>query len=159
MDSPTALDAATTDGDEAADSLEWSVHLARTAPHKVAVVILAIVVSAALCFYLFHNLLFAGFVAIALVGATAEFLFPIRYRVNAAGVEMRNLHQLRRMEWREVRKAYLQPDGVKLSPLALPTRLEAFRGILLRFGPGAGSEEAVLAAIRKFRDAVRSNTH
>ena len=156
MDSPTALDAAPPD-DEAADSLEWSVHLARSAPSKVAVVALVILASAALCFYLFHNFLFAAFIAIALVGATAEFLFPIRYRINAAGIEMRNLHQLRRMEWREVRKAYLQPDGVKLSPLALPTRLEAFRGIFLRFGSGAGSEEAVLAAVRKFRDVVRSN--
>jgi len=136
--------------------LEWRVHLARKAPRKAATLVLLTLAAAALCFFLFRNWLFAGFTAAALLGATADFLFPIRYRLTPEAAEMRNLHNWRRITWDEVKKAYLLEDGIKLSPLAVRTRLEPFRGVLLRFGPGDGSQERVLAAVRKFRDAVRS---
>ena len=136
--------------------LEWRVHLARHQPAKAALVLLAAAVSAALCFFLFLSWPFALFTVVALVAATSEFLCPIRYRLDAEAAEMRNLHNWRRITWREVKKAYLLEDGIKLSPLETQTRIEPFRGVFLRFGPGSGSREAVLAAVRSFRDGVRS---
>lgn len=137
--------------------VEWRVHLARRQPGKAALVVVLALASAVLCYTLFRNLLFAAFTLTALVGATAEFLFPIRYRLDAEAAEMRNLHNWRRISWAEVRKAYLLEDGIKLSPLAVATRLEAFRGVFLRFGEGESSREALRAHVRRFRDAVRSD--
>lgn len=142
---------------EETDVLEWEVHLARTEPARVAVVAGAALLSAGLCFFLFRNWVFAGFCVLALVGATSEFLLPIRYRLDAEGAEMRNLHNWRRIAWTEVKKAYLLEDGIKLSPLGVRTRLEPFRGVFLRFGAEPGTQHQVLAAVRRFRDAVRSN--
>lgn len=141
----------------AGPALEWQVHLARSRPQRAVGVLVAAFISAALCFFLFRNWLYAGFCVVAIVSATTEFLFPIRYRLDAEGAEMRNLHNWRRIAWSEVKKAYLLEDGVKLSPLRLRTRLEQFRGVFLRFGPEPGTQEEVLAAVRRFRDAVRSN--
>lgn len=141
----------------AGPAVEWQVHLARSRPGRAIWVLVAAFVSAALCFFLFHNWLYAGFCVVAILSATTEFLFPIRYRLDSEGAEMRNLHNWRRIAWSEVKKAYLLEDGVKLSPLGLKTRLEQFRGVFLRFGPAPGTQEEVVAAVRRFRDAVRSN--
>jgi hypothetical protein len=141
-------------GEREEDRVEWTVHLARDEPARAALVLLTALFAAALCFHLFGSLLFALFTAAALVAATAEFLFPIRYRLTAEAAEMRNLHNWRRIDWREVKKAYLLEDGVKLSPLAARTRLEPFRGVFLRFGPEAESKERILEAVRSYRDAA-----
>ena len=140
---------------DSGEGVEWRVHLARTEPRKAAVVLGAAVAAAALCFLLFMNWAFALFSALVLVAGTAEFLFPIRYRLTPEAAEMHNLHNWRRIEWTEVKKAYLLDDGVKLSPLEVPTRLEPFRGVFLRFGEGPGERDRVLAAVRRYRDAVR----
>ncbi len=153
-DTLTSVDGNSSEG---IDALEWQVHLARTQPARAAVVVGAALLSAGLCFFLFRNWLYAGFCVLALLGATSEFLLPIRYRLDEEGAEMRNLHNWRRIAWSEVKKAYLLEDGVKLSPLGVRTRLEPFRGVFLRFGEGHGSQEEVLSAVRRFRDAVRSN--
>ena len=83
--------------------------------------------------------------------ATGEFLFPIHYRLGPEGAEMRHGLARRRMEWADVRKAYLLADGVRLSPFDYPSRLEAYRGILLRFEE---NRDAVVEAVRRYRDWV-----
>ena len=135
----------------------WTVHLARRQPGRAVAVVAAALIAAGLCLYLFHSLAFALFSLLVVTSATAEFLFPIRYRLTKEAAELRNLHNWRRIEWEEVRKAYLLEDGVKLSPLRTRTRLEPFRGVFLRFGAGQGEQEAVLAAVRRFRDRARSD--
>src|SRR5262249_48963380 len=80
--------------------------------------------------------------------ATGEFLFPIRYRLGPEAAEMWNGLARRRIEWGEVRKAYLLEDGIKLSPLDFPPRLGGYRGIFLRF---EDNREEVLAAVKRFR--------
>jgi hypothetical protein len=137
--------------------LEWTVHLARDRPGRAAVVVLTLLLAAGLCFTLFRSPLFALLTAAVLLGATSEFLLPIRYRLDNQGAESANLHNRRRISWRDVRKAYLLEDGIQLSPFDQPTRLEAFRGVFLRFGPG-GDRETVLAAVRERREAARAGS-
>jgi hypothetical protein len=139
------------------ETLTWTVHLARAQPTRAIAVVCVALAAAGLCLMLFHSLPFALFSLLVVVGGTAEFLFPIRYRLTEEAAEMRNLHNWRRIEWETVRKAYLLEDGVKLSPLCARTRLEPFRGVFLRFGVGEGEREAVLAAVRRFRDRARSD--
>ncbi|MBI3910848.1 MAG: hypothetical protein HY320_07930 [Armatimonadetes bacterium] len=128
--------------------LEWRVHLAKRQPRRAAAVAAIILASAALCQLLFGNWLFSLFTAFALCAATAEFLLPIRYRLTPQGAEQWNLFAARRILWSGVKRAYLLEDGVQLSPLAIPTRLERYRGVFLRF---ADNRSEVLAAIRHCR--------
>jgi len=140
---------------EGAAPLEWQVHLARGNPARAAVVAALIGVSAWLCLHLFQNGLLAIATILVLLGATAEFLFPIHYRLTAEAAEFRNLHTLRRIAWTDVRKAYRLDHGVYLSPFERASRLDAFRGVLLRFSADGAEKEAVLAAVRAARAAAR----
>jgi hypothetical protein len=93
----------------------------------------------------------AGIIAFALLlGSVSDYLFPVRYRLNREGVEARGLLFLRRMKWSEVRQVRREAMGVKLSSLARPSRLEAYRGIYLWF---EGNEPEVMAAIAHQREA------
>jgi len=132
-----------------ASPLKWRVHLAAAQPRRAALVVSAGIGAAALCLVLFGNWLFALLTVVMLFSATSEFLLPVSFTLDETGAEMRHRFGIRRMGWQEVRKAYLQPDGIKLSPLGRRTRLEAFRGVFLRF---AGNQDEVLAAVRRYRE-------
>jgi len=86
---------------------------------------------------------------VVLVAALSELFFPIHYRLTPTGAYRRNFLSATQIEWRHVRKCYLAPDGIKLSPLRRQTRLEAFRGVFLRFGNG--NSEEVMAAVKRLR--------
>ena len=132
----------------AAPELMWEVHRARGRVGQAVVVIAAALAAGAVCMALFRSLPFALFSVVAVLGATAEFLFPIRYRLNAEGAELRNLHNWRRMGWEEVKKVYVGEREIKLSPLTRPGRRENFRGVLLLCPE---NQEAVLALISHYR--------
>src|SRR5688572_13193033 len=91
-------------------SLEWRVWLARRQPGRAAAVIgiVALVVAAGLS--LFRSPLMALAGAALLMGAVGEFLFPTRYRLTAAGAEVRNLVFWRRLAWTEVKRVYAGED-------------------------------------------------
>lgn len=129
----------------------WRVHLAVERPGRAALLVAVALGSGALCYSLFGNWVFALASAGVLLAATAEFLFPVSYRLDEAGAEMRCLFGGRKMDWSEVRKAYLVEAGVKLSPLPRRSRLEAYRGVFLRF---EGNRDEVLAAVRRHRERL-----
>jgi hypothetical protein len=131
--------------------LEWRVHLARNEPRKAAGAVLAAVLAAGAAWLLFANPLLALAAAAAVIGAVAEFLFPIRHRLTAEGAEVRYGLSCSFIAWRQVRKCYLFPDGVKLSPLGKPGRLEVFRGVFLRF---ADNRDQVLDFVQQARHAA-----
>ncbi|KPJ63510.1 hypothetical protein AMK68_03805 [candidate division KD3-62 bacterium DG_56] len=67
---------------------------------------------------------------------------------------MRNGLSLRRMAWSQVWACHRDAWGVKVSPLARRSRLEAFRGIYLWFGDD--NAESILHAIAACRPAAES---
>ena len=133
-----------------APTLVWEVHRARGKAGQAAVVAAAAVGAGMICQALFHSLPFALFSVVAVLGATAEFLFPIRYRLDAEGAELRNLHNWRRIGWEEVKKVYVSEREIKLSPLSRPGPRESFRGVLLQCPE---NQEAVLALIAHYRSS------
>jgi hypothetical protein len=82
--------------------------------------------------------------AFVLGGAAAEFLAPSTYRLTTAGAERTGLVGGRRIAWPAVRKAYRFDNGVKLSTLARPGLLEAYRGLWL---PWAEHRDEVLRLV------------
>jgi hypothetical protein len=138
--------------DAVADAtLEWSVHLATQRPERAVIITAATVAVGWLAWQLFRNPVMTAFSIAALFAATADFLFPIRYRLDGKGAELRNLHNWRRIAWEEVKKVYTGEREIKLSPLERGGRREAFRGVLLHC---PDNREEVLAFVRRHRDAA-----
>ncbi len=130
-------------------TLEWTVHLAREEPGKATAVALVAIGAGALSALVFGNQLafLVGFLAI--VGSTAEFLLPVRYRLDARGGSRKVGWSLTHIEWKDVRRVIEGTDGVKLSPLERSSGLAPFRGVYLRFG---SRQQEVLDLIAYWRE-------
>lgn len=130
-------------------TLEWTVHLAREEPGKGAAVALVATLAGLLSALVFGNPLafLVGFLAI--VGSTAEFLLPVRFRLDARGASRKVGWSFTQIEWKDVRRVIEGSDGVKLSPLERSSKLAPFRGVYLRFG---SRRQAVLDLIAYWRE-------
>ncbi len=127
------------------------MHLAARRPGRVVVVVLVILLGLSAVSALAlprwgtgGKLLLVLLAAVLLLGSAAEFLFPIRYTLDAEGAHARLLGSYRNLAWKRVRRVYLRPDGIKLSPLVVQNWAETYRGVLLRTTEPA----ALLADIR-----------
>ena len=131
-------------------ALEWRVRLADGQPRRVPGVIAAIALAAGLAYAVFGHLLPALITGAALLSAVSEFLLPITYRLTAEGVSRRNGLGYSFLAWKDVRRCLASPDGVQLSPLAGPSRLDAFRGITLRLPPDVATRERLAEMLRVY---------
>jgi len=120
---------------------EWSVHLLRDQPSKVLWVAVATAVAGLFGALSLQQWIGAVLGCVFILMSVAEFVFPIRYRLTSSGVSCRYGVAYLAMEWREVRRVIQIPDGLRLSPFAKPTRLDGFRGLLVRLPGGARSNE------------------
>lgn len=135
--------------------LAWKVHLLREQPTKLLLVIPVAALSLVASRVFFGTFSF-GFIALLLVMASlAEYVFPIRYQLDSQGAQARTLTGFTRIEWRRVKKYYLDDGGIKLSPLSRQTRLEAYRGVYLRFG---NRRDDVMDAVKEIRDALQTRS-
>lgn len=131
-------------------SLAWQVHLLREEPAKAFLIAPFVAISLFVCYIIFHSPLFLAVTLFLFMSSLSEFLFPIRYTIDSRGALSRTLFGRNYIEWERVQKYYLDDHGIKLSPLRRQGRLEAFRGVYLRFG---GHREQVIEAVRRLRDA------
>ncbi len=127
--------------------MSWSVHLARRHPVK-AIISLLLVASATAAGCFFAGPYVALFAAVALVMSLSDFLFPVRYFITPNGASCRMLLKSSEIKWAEVRRCYVDDCGVKLSPLDYTSRVEAFRGVFLRFGE---NQDEVIEAVKSAR--------
>lgn len=80
----------------------------------------------------------------------AEYLFPREFRLTEQGVHAScGPFQKLFLAWEDVKRATHGPDGVFVSPLSRPSRLDRFRGITLPCDGSLKSE--VLDYIRSKR--------
>jgi len=128
--------------------LEWTVHAARLDPGKTARAAVALFAAGILVGLVWGSVT-SGAVAFALLFLSAsEYLLPVRFSLTSEGVSSRSLTTHRRILWQNVRRALSDHDGIKVSPLRRPSRLEPFRGVYLRLPANdAAFRERVLAAI------------
>lgn len=121
----------------------WQVRLGDRMPEKrLPVIVFALataVVAYAIGFYL--GILLGPIVVFM---STAELFLPIKYRIDQEQVSSKIGVSLTAMRWENVRRTIPVEGGIRLSPLESPSRLDAFRGVLLRF---SGNEDAVLVKI------------
>lgn len=131
--------------------LEWTVHLLRRDPARAPIVGIAMLFSSALGIWLFRSPLFLLLGPLLLFSATAEYLLPIHYRLtNRRACASYGAARLE-IAWDRVKRRATLPGAIKLSPFAVPNRLDNFRGVVLRFGGAgeAGQRDEVLRIIEE----------
>lgn len=133
---------------QAPETLSWDINFGREQPGKRTVVLLAATVAAVGAVIFFNNLLLALFAFGAVIGLTLELFVPARYQLTASEVQARVGWSVTALEWSRVRRVIDLGDAVRLSPLAKASRLDEFRGVLLRFN---GNRDEVFARINEFR--------
>jgi hypothetical protein len=119
----------------------WRVHLVRQQPERLPVVLLVLIGAPVMGLMLMGHWLFAVASFWMVFSATADYLLPIRYELDAQGVRQKGWSP-RVMSWDRVRRVVWGEQGVLLSPFAQPSRLDAFRGIFLWYGDHADEVRA-----------------
>lgn len=135
--------------------LVWNVHLVRDEPRKLFLILPVVLISLIACYLIFRSPFFIAILLLLFSSALAEYLFPVRYEISTKGASSRTLFSRNFIEWERVKKIYLDECGVKLSPLSRQGRLEAFRGVYLRFGD---RRDEVIEAVRRMRDVARTDS-
>lgn len=135
-----------------ADSrLRWQVHGLRENPSGLGLVAAGYSVALLLWQWIFPHPLALALPLVAMTSALSDYLFPIRYRIDDAGVHadcgpFQRLH----LAWSDIRRIQRGNDGIYVSSLRTPSRLDQFRGIRLRFG--SMDPERVVSAVLAGRD-------
>lgn len=129
----------------------WKIHLAAHQPKRAVTALLFVVLALFAVNTLMPpawgpggRLLILALSALLLIGSIAEFLFPVTYTLDAEGAHSRHFGSHRLLPWSRVRRVYLRRDGIKLSPLAVESWAENYRGVYLR----TEERDAVLDAVR-----------
>ena len=127
--------------------MTWTARPAEKSPAK-AYIAAAAVVFTALCGFAVLSVL-GGVLSFAVMFfAVGDFFLPTRYEINEKGASSVCLLRRTEVEWSAVRKVYADRDGLKLSTLGYPTRLEAFRGLYLAYG--GGDREKIKSLVKEY---------
>ncbi|MBI1755519.1 MAG: hypothetical protein HYR64_00240 [Fimbriimonas ginsengisoli] len=137
-----------TGANEESEALSWRVRLSEREPRKALVVVAAAFVTLCAGAFWLRQPLVGVVGAVVVLGATAEFLVGASYRLDLSGATSACLLSVSTIEWKDVRRAIVELDGLRLSPLETPGRRESFRGVFLRYG--AENREAVIGAARRW---------
>ena len=116
------------------DVLRWEDHPLRSeSPARSAALAGLIVASALAASVGFGHWLYGAFSLAVLTLSVSRYLFPTHYELDGVGVASRHLGVGRSRCWDEFRRVEERADGLFLSPFEGPRRLDAFRGVFLRF--------------------------
>lgn len=133
------------------DALHWEVRPGEKDPKKRGVILIVAAFAGALAALISMNWLMAIVAISVILASTTEMFFPIRFSVDRNGATSRCGMSVVQIEWDKVKRVIETNDGIKLSPFDSPSRLEAFRGVYLRF---AGNRDEILAKLREFRGGI-----
>ena len=128
--------------------LAWRGHRLREEPTRVPQIAGAYAASVFVWWLVLPQPLLLSVPLLCLTVALNDFLFPMQFRLTDKGAHVDGGLTHLFIAWADVRRATTGKDGVYLSPFAKSTRLEAFRGVRLRF---AGNAEVVLSVVRQLR--------
>jgi len=132
--------------EEEQNGLSWTFHPARSNLPRGAAVLAMIVLVPVAIQLIFHDplLVLLGFLLLAL--PLASYFFPTRVRFDEKSVTVRSIWGSRSRRWDSFRSFQYDREHVRLCPLSAPSRLDPYRGVLLRF---AGNRDEVLAFLRR----------
>lgn len=128
--------------------MEWQVQLGADESWKRLPVLVASLIAAGFGWYLIG--VFGAFMGVAVVlASTAELWMPMRFKLTDVDASSRVGLSLTAIRWENVKRVLETDQGVTLSPLEKSSRLDAFRGVYLRF---SGNRSEVLAKIAELTE-------
>jgi hypothetical protein len=133
--------------DAEATVLTWRVHRLREELRFVPLVAGAYAAALTLWWLAFPHPVALLLPLVSLTGALSDYLFPTTYRLTTRGAHADCGVSRLFVAWADVKRATHGGEGVYLSPLARPSRLDAFRGVRLRYADG--NDDAVRETVRR----------
>lgn len=122
----------------------WTVRWGRSKWKERSVVGACALLAGAGGAWLVENWLLAPIGVACVVATNAELFFPVRYELDAESARSRCGFNTSAIRWADVKRLIPIEGGVRLSPLAQAGRMDAFRGVVLRFD---NNEQDVLGKI------------
>jgi hypothetical protein len=135
---------------------EWTVHLAARQPKRAFAVAGVCLFALFLSFAAFRSVSFTILMGAVLFSSLSDFFLPVHYRLTETGAEARHLWTFARIEWKQVKRRLMSNEGIKLSPLRRTSRLDAYRGVFLRFGDE--NPDTLLETIRRLQDSATARS-
>ena len=128
--------------------IEWVSFPAVENLKKTTIATIFIIGLSTLLYFLYGPIY--GFLSILFLGfSLLPYYTPTTYRLNEDGIEVKKVFYTIKKSWSNFRSFYPDKNGVLLSPFPIPTRLENFRGIYIRF---RGNGEEVLSVVESMMD-------
>ena len=128
--------------------IEWVSFPAVENLRKTTIATIFIIGLSTLLYFLYGPIY--GFLSILFLGfSLLPYYTPTTYRLNEDGIEVKKVFYTIKKSWSNFRSFYPDKNGVLLSPFPIPTRLENFRGIYIRF---RGNGEEVLSVVESMMD-------
>jgi len=116
------------------EAFSWRVRPSDHAPGKTLGVAFAAILAFGVGTFLFKDI-YLGLIGFAIIfGSTAEFWLGTAFRIDDAGATARTGLSISTIKWDDVKRVVRDARGIKLSPLEQPGKLDAFRGVYLRYG-------------------------
>ena len=113
------------------DSIEWTDLPLRKRPLQGILTLLFILFISSVVFLFWER--FLGIVAfVVLFLSVIPFYTITHYRIDRKGISVRNMGMVRRKGWEEIKRVYVVKNGLFFSPFGYETRLEHYRGVLMR---------------------------
>jgi hypothetical protein len=132
--------------DRPSPSFSWSAHPARERRAHAAGSLFAIAALAVAAWQFGQHPGWALIAVLVLILALNRFFFPSRFIVDGEGITAHYPMRRRRCRWQDLRRFVHDDRGGYLSTRALPSRLDAFRGLHVLFG---AERARVVAEIRR----------
>lgn len=114
-------------------TVAWVSHPFRQSTSRAALALSAVFASALLAAWFMESAGFGLLACIIMFFSLSKFFFPTRYLLDENGVTVKTTTQTFTRPWKQFRSFYVDPNGALLSPFAVPSRLENFRGLYITF--------------------------
>ncbi|MDX1934342.1 MAG: hypothetical protein SFU56_17200 [Capsulimonadales bacterium] len=128
--------------------LAWEIHRLQEDPHPIPLVAVAIAGAVSVWWLVLPHPVLLPVPVLCLLAALSDYLLPIRFRLTDLGAHADCGLSRWFIAWTDVRRATKGRDGLYLSPFAAPSRLEAFRGVRLRFADNADEVTELVRSLR-----------
>ena len=114
-------------------SIRWSCHPVKRRPLLSVGITLLVMFIIAMVFNTTQSVFFGLLAFIIMFVSLAKFYFPTHYCLSDKGVTVKTTSQTLTKNWSEFRSFYPDKNGILLSPFAVPSKLENFRGLFIMF--------------------------
>lgn len=130
------------------EAYRWNVRPYQDAPSRRLVIFAAALLALVFGWVVLRVPLLGALGFGMILASTMEYWLGSSYKLDSKGASSRTGLSLTAIEWPDVRRLIFEEHGIKLSPLEKPSRLDAFRGVFLKFD--GSNREQVLQAVRTF---------